>query len=172
MIRGGALATACNRPQFPVVLIRMKKPLQFLLPLLILALAGCSTFERRSEEKASTFAALSPEEREKLRRGVIEIGNSPDMVYIALGKPDETRETATPEGRETVWIYNRYYQEYEGNFRSGYRRILLFDPVRNRYVVFFEPVYTDVFSHHSEENIRIVFRNDRVVLIEQPKSPA
>ena len=163
MIRGGALATACNRPQLPVVLIRMIKPLQFLLPLLILALAGCSTFERRSEEKASTFAALSPEEREKLRRGVIEIGNSPDMVYIALGKPDETRETATPEGRETVWIYDRRLKEYEVN-RGGLRG-------RKRYVVFFEPVYTDVFSNHTEENIRIVFRDDRVVLIEQPKSP-
>ena len=150
----------------------MKKPLQFFVPLLILILAGCSTFEKRSEEKASTFATLSPEEREKLRRGVIEIGNSPDMVYIALGRPDETRDTATPEGRETVWIYNRYYQEYEGNFRSGYRRILVFDPVRKRYVVFIEPVNTDVISHHAEDNIPIVYRDDPEVPIEQPKSPA
>jgi hypothetical protein len=147
----------------------MRIPILFFLAALTLALAGCDTFDKRSQEKASTFAALAPEEREKLRRGVIEIGNTPDMVYIALGRPDETRETATPEGRETIWIYNTYHQEYEGNIRTGYRRILLFDPVRNRYTVFYEPVYTDVFSHHEEENIRIVFRDERVVMIEQPK---
>jgi hypothetical protein len=147
----------------------MRIPLLFSLAALTLAFAGCDTFDKRSQEKASTFAALAPEEREKLRRGVIEIGNTPDMVYIALGRPDETRETATPEGRESTWIYNTYHQEYEGNIRTGYRRILLFDPVRKRYTVFYDPVYTDVFSHHEEENIRIVFRDDRVVMIEQPK---
>lgn len=147
----------------------MKKPLLFSLAILTIALAGCDTFDRRSQERASTFSTLAPEEREKLRRGIIEIGNTPDMVYIALGKPDESRETATAEGREVVWIYNSYHQEYEGNIRTGYRRILVFDPVRNRYVVFYEPLYTDVFSHHTEENIRIVFKNDRVALIEQPK---
>jgi hypothetical protein len=148
----------------------MRIPFLLSLATLSLVLAGCDTFDKRSQERASTFETLGPEEREKLRRGVIEIGNTPDMVYIALGRPDETKETATAEGRETVWIYNTYHQEYEGNIRTGYRRILVFDPGRKRYVVFYEPTYTDVFSHHEEENIRIVFRNDRVVMIEQPKS--
>jgi hypothetical protein len=142
----------------------------FLVPLLLLsvAFAGCDTFDRRAQEKASTFEALAPEEREKLRRGVIEIGNTTDMVYIALGRPDETRETATEAGRETVWIYNTYYQEYEGNIRTGYRRHLVFDPARKRYFVYYEPAYTDVYSHREEEHIRVVFRDDKVAMIEQP----
>jgi hypothetical protein len=148
----------------------MKKPVLLPLILLTLAFAGCDTFDRRSQERASTFESLTPEEREKLRRGVIEIGNTPDMVYIALGRPDETRDTETADGREKVWIYNTYHQEYEGNVRTGYRRILVFDPVRGRYTVFYEPLYTEVFSHHTEENIRVVFRNDKVAMIEQPKS--
>src|SRR5688572_18440159 len=111
------------------------------LPILLFAAlaAGCSTFEKRSQEKAATFESLTPEEREKLKRGVIEIGNNPDMVYIALGRPDQTRETSTAEGRETIWIYNTYHREYEGQFHSGYRRILLYDPVRKRYTVFYDP---------------------------------
>lgn len=148
----------------------MKSPLLVSLALLTLALTGCDTFDRRSQEKASTFAALGPEEREKLRRGVIEVGNTPDMVYIALGRADERRETTTAKGRETVWIYNTYYREYEGNLQTGYRRILVFDPVRRRYNVFFEPVYTDIYSDHQEEHIRIVFQDDKVASIEQPKS--
>jgi hypothetical protein len=147
----------------------MKSALLLSLSLLTLALAGCDTFDRRSQEKASTFEALAPEEREKLRRGVIEVGNTTDMVYIALGRPDETRETATAEGRETIWIYNTYHREYEGNIHSGYRRILVFDPVRKRYTVFFEPVYTDIYSEHTNEHIRITFKNDRVAIVEQPK---
>ncbi|HWL17307.1 MAG TPA: hypothetical protein VNR00_16995 [Opitutus sp.] len=145
-----------------------------LLPLLLVAtlLAGCDTFDRRSKEKAATFESLSPEEREKLRRGVIELGNTPDMVYIALGRPDQRRESDTGQGREMTWIYNTYHREYEGNFHSGYRRILVYDPVRKRYLVYYEPIYTDVYSEHEEEHIRIIFRDGRVVAIEQPKPRA
>ena len=148
----------------------MKNPFLFLALALTLILAGCDTFDRRSQEKASTFESLAPEEREKLRRGVIEIGNTPDMVYIALGRPDEVRDTATEDSRETVWIYNTYHQEYEGNIRTGYRRIVVFDPETKRYTVFYDPIYTDVYSHHVEEKIRVIFRNGGVVMVEQPKS--
>ena len=166
---GKPLATARNRPQLSAFLFSVKHPFWLSALALAVALAGCDTFDQRSQEKASTFEALAPEEREKLRRGVIEIGNTPDMVYIALGRPDESRDTTTAEGRETVWIYNTYHQEYEGNIRTGYRRILVFDPVTQRYSVFYDPIYTDVYSHHMEETIRVIFRNNQVATIEQPK---
>jgi hypothetical protein len=135
----------------------------------VLAVSGCNTFERRSQEKSSTFASLSPDAKEKLKHGVIEIGNTPDMVYIALGEPDERHEKTTANGHETTWVYNSYHQEYEGNVHTGYHRMLVFDPASKRYVVFYEPVFTELYSEHTEENIRIKFTNDRVVEIEQPK---
>ena len=147
----------------------MKILTPFFLVALLFALASCDTFDRRSKEKASTFESLSPAAREKLKRGVIEIGNTPDMVYIALGAPDEKHETTTASTHETTWVYNSYHQEYEGNVRSGYHRMLVFDPVTRRYAVFYEPIYTDIYSEHAEENIRIKFRDERVVEIEQPK---
>jgi hypothetical protein len=131
--------------------------------------AGCNTFEQRSQEKSSTFASLSPESKEKLKHGVIEIGNTSDMVYIALGAPDERHEKTTANGHETTWVYNTYHQEYEGNVHTGYHRRLVFDPAAKRYVVFYEPIITDIYSEHTEEYIRIKFVNDRVVEIEQPK---
>src|SRR5512142_1733773 len=109
------------------------KPILILTLFLSVMLAGCDTFEHRSKQKADTFAALSPAEREKLRRGVIELGNTPDMVYIALGRPDEQHEKTTPQGKEVTWIYNSYHQDYAGTLNTGYRRILLFDPVARRY---------------------------------------
>ncbi len=166
--------TACgmeNLPQVSGVVHRhMKKASLFLPALLVLALAACDTFESRSHEKAATFESLSPAEREKLKRGVIELGNTPEMVYIALGRPDEKHESTTTSGVETVWTYDTYHQEYEGNIHSGYRRILVWDPRLKRYFVFYDPVYTDVYSEHKEENIKIKFKNGKVTEVEQPKS--
>lgn len=149
----------------------MKLPLLPVLTLLaVLVTAGCDTFDRRSQQKADTFAALSPEEREKLKRGVIELGNSPDMVYIALGRPDERHEQTTTEGQELTWVYNSYHQEFAGTLHTGYRRVVLLDPGTRRYYVYFEPVYADVYQDHLEERIRIKFRDAKVVEIEQPKT--
>lgn len=150
----------------------MKRPFLFLAFASVLLLSACDTFERRSHEKAATFERLSPEERAKLKRGEIEIGNTPEMVYIALGRPDKQHESTTPKGHEMVWTYNTYHQEYEGNVHTGYRRVVVWDPGIKRYVVFFDPVYADVYSEHSEENIRIKFRDGKVVEVEQPKAPA
>lgn len=141
----------------------------FLLVVSFGVLTGCSTFEKRSQEKAATFASLSTDAQEKLKKGVIEIGNTSDMVYIALGEADEKTEKTTAEGRTTTWIYNSYHQEYEGNVRTGYHRRLVYDPVNRRYVVFIEPIYSDIYSEHQEERIRIKFQDERVTEIEQPK---
>lgn len=150
----------------------MKRSALLLVSLFAILVSGCDTFDRRAQEKASTFERLSPEERAKLKRGEIEIGNSPEMVYIALGKPDQKRETATAKGHEMVWSYNTYHNEYEGSVPAGYRRYVVWDPGLRRYVVFHQPVYTDVYSEHREENIRVKFIDGKVVEIEQPKPSA
>ena len=141
----------------------------FILGLLAVALTGCDTFQHRAQQKAATFASLTPAQREKLKRGVIGLGDTPDMVYIALGAPDEKQEKTTAKGRETDWIYNTYHEEYAGNYFAGFHRTLVYDPVHKRWVVFFEPVHTDVFQQTEEENIRVTFRAGHVVAIEQPE---
>lgn len=150
----------------------MKRSLLLLATLTALLLSACDTFERRAQEKAATFEQLSPAERAKLKRGEIEMGNTPEMVYIALGRADEQHEKTTPTGREMVWTYKTYHQEYEGNVHTGYRRVVLWDPGLKRYVVFYDPVYAEVYSEHSEENIRVKFHDGKVVEVEQPKGPA
>jgi hypothetical protein len=151
----------------------MKRPLALaLLSLLAVLVAGCDTFERRAHQRADTYATLSPEAREKLKKGVIEVGDTTDMVYIALGEPNEKRETAKGQTHREIWIYNSYYRDYAGTANTGYRRTLVFDPKSKRYFVYYEPVFADVYEVNSEERIRIEFENGKVVAIEQPKSPA
>ena len=128
--------------------------------------AGCNTFNRRVEQKSDVFYSLDEPTQRRLKEGNIEVGDSPDMVYIALGVPDSKRQRITSDGRELTWIYKTYYQDYQGSELVGFRRY--FVPVGpNRYVVRFEPVRREIYNERSEENMRINFVNGRVSMIEQ-----
>jgi hypothetical protein len=137
----------------------------------LIALTGCDTFEHRAKEKAASFAALDQPARAKLERGVIEVGNTPDMVYIALGAPDEKIGTTTRRGTEQTWIFNRYFQEFAGNVQTGYRRVVIYHPATKSYTTYYDPIYSDVFVDRTEECIRITFRDGKVTAIEEPKDP-
>lgn len=132
----------------------------------VLFLTSCSTFEKRAEQKSDVFNSLDEATRQRLKERNINVGDSPDMVYIALGVPDAKRERVTSDGRETIWVYKTYYQDYLGSELVGYRRY--FVPVApRRYVVHYEPVRREVYNDRSEENIRITFVNGSVSTIEQ-----
>jgi len=129
-------------------------------------LAACDTFNRRAEKKADVFYSLDEATQQRLKEKNIQVGDTPDMVYIALGVPDTKRQRKTSDGREVVWIYRTYYQDYLGSELVGYRRY--FVPIApNRYVVHFEPVRADVYNERSEENMRITFINGHVSMVDQ-----
>lgn len=156
---------------FPVE-FRMKPfslpSLAIALPLLLLG--ACNTVEKRIEEKPAAFAAADPATQEKVRKNVVEVGFSTDLVYIALGKPNEERRTQTTNGETLTWIYNTYQQDYAGQAYTGYRRYVVIDPRTGRPVVFIEPVYTDVYREHVDERLRIIFKDGKVTSIEETKN--
>lgn len=128
--------------------------------------AGCNTFAKRAEEKSTVFNSLDEETQARLKQGNIHVGDTTDMVYIALGVPDTKRQRVNSDGRELVWVYKTYYQDYQGSQLVGYRRY--FVPVApNRYAVHFEPVRREIYNERSEENMRITFINGQVSIIEQ-----
>ena len=135
----------------------------------VLALTGCSTVKSRIEEKQALFNSLDPQAQARIRQGLIDVGYTTDMVYIALGKPDEVKERTTGEGNETTWIYNAYWQEYEGSRMVGYHRRIYYDRVARAYRVFYEPVRAEFYSDHVEERTRVNFRDGHVTAIEQVK---
>jgi len=75
------------------------------------ALTGChpsAGIPARIKEKTAVFAQLSAVQQRKIEQGVIEVGYTTDMVYMALGKPQKIRTENLPEGRETTWIYENF----------------------------------------------------------------
>jgi len=130
------------------------------------ALSGCNTFQSRAREKAEVYQALPSDTRQRLQHGHISVGDSQDMVYIALGYPDEVRQVTTPQGTQTVWIYRTYWQQYEGSQWVGWHRIIV--PLRSGgFAVMHEPVTTQVYSTHVDEVIRVTFNHGVVSGVEQ-----
>ena len=132
-------------------------------------LSGCQTVESRIKEKPGAFAKADLATQEKITQGIIDIGYTEDLVYIALGKPDQKRESVTESGRRITWIYNTYYDRYAGTAFVGYHRSVYFDPYLRAYRVYNRPVYADSYTQEKEERIRIVFENGKATAIEQAK---
>jgi hypothetical protein len=128
---------------------------------------GCNSFASRARERSETFESLAPAEQQRLQRGAIAVGDTQDMVYIALGQPDERRDITTADGTQTAWVYKSYWQQYEGQAWLGYRRVIV--PARNGrgYVIYHEPVTQDVYRTHVDDRIRVTFYNGVVNTVEQ-----
>src|SRR5690606_38137279 len=103
----------------------------------------------------------------RLEQKVIHVGDTSDMVYIALGAPDEKRTVASTTGEITEWTYNRYWQEYRGEAFDGFHRHVVRDPKTGATSVYFEPISRPVYAERQQPILRIQFANDRVAVIEK-----
>lgn len=132
-------------------------------------IAGCQTVDSRIKEKPEVFAGLDAATQDKIKQGIIDLGYTEDMVYLALGAPDQKREAVTAQDRSVTWIYNTYYNRYDGTAFAGYNRSLYFDPYLKTYRVYYRPVYADTYRTEKEERIRVVFKDGKVISLEQTK---
>jgi hypothetical protein len=130
-----------------------------------IGLTGCDTFASRARERSATYEQLDPGTQQRLKRGEINVGDNSDMVYIALGQPDERRTLTTPDGQQDVWVYRTYWQQYEGSAWVGWRRVIV--PTARGYAVFHEPVRSDVYSEHLEDRTRVTMMRGVVQSVEQ-----
>lgn len=80
---------------------------------LVLVVVGCSTgvtpmaqTNARIKEKAAAFATLTEAQKNNIRGGAIEVGDSPDAVYMALGRP--TNIVTSADGQKAMWRYLEY----------------------------------------------------------------
>ena len=74
-------------------------------------LTGChptAGIPTRIQEKSVVFSHLTAIQKRNIEKGVIEVGYTTDMVYMALGKPQKVREEKLPEGTEEIWIYENF----------------------------------------------------------------
>jgi hypothetical protein len=130
--------------------------------------AGCQTVDSRIKEKPEVFASVDKATQDKIKQGIIDIGYSEDLVYLALGAPDQKRESVSAAGRSIIWIYNTYYTRFDGTAYVGYHRRVYFDPYLRTYRVYYNPIFNDTYRE-KEERIRVVFKDGKAAVIEQTK---
>ena len=51
------------------------------------------------------FASFPPDVQENVRNGVVDLGYSKEMVFIALGAPDRDYSRVAETGKTDVWSY-------------------------------------------------------------------
>ena len=129
--------------------------------LAVIFVAGCSTTESRIRKNPEAFARLTQEQQSLIIQGKVGIGFDKEMVQLAIGEPDRLITRTDENGTSEVWSYTTY----EGPtgaylYRGWYHRYyMLHDPLY--------PYYLDTPGRRDRERFRVVFRNDRVVEIQQ-----
>ncbi|MDB6115377.1 MAG: hypothetical protein JWQ62_2322 [Lacunisphaera sp.] len=134
-----------------------------------LGFIGCQSIDDRIKKMPEVFASVDKATQDKIKQGIIDVGYSEDMVYLALGAPDQKRESVTASGRNVTWIYNTYYQRYDGTVFAGYERRVYFDPYLKTYRVYYHPAFAETYHDEKEERIRVVFKDGKAAVIEQSK---
>ena len=132
-------------------------------------ITGCQTVDDRIKKMPEVFASVDKATQDKIKQGIIDIGYTEDMVYLALGAPDQKRESISASGRNVTWIYNTYYTRYDGTDFVGYERRIYFDPYLKTYRVYYHPAFADTYRDEKEERIRVVFKDGKAAVIEQSK---
>jgi hypothetical protein len=78
-----------------------------LVAVVLLAGLACSTTGSRIAEHQEAFDAWPEHVQQNLRNGVIELGYTPEMVYVALGEPSRRVDVVTGEVAAQVWTWSR-----------------------------------------------------------------
>jgi len=86
-------------------------PVHGLVLILALATAGCdpaSGIATRIAERSAVFTQLTPDQKAKIEQGIVEIGFTADMVYMAMGRPQKVTEKRVAAGQVAMWTYRNF----------------------------------------------------------------
>ena len=91
--------------------------------LLALLVTSCETtggIATRAQEKSATYATLKPWQKKYIDTGSIAEGFTADMVYIAMGQPDQVDPKELPGGPAELWTYRRFYPRADALHRFSH----------------------------------------------------
>ncbi len=130
------------------------------------ALSACNTANSRLREVS---AANLPDAKTQaqIKRGIVEPGYTPEMVYLALGKPSVPAEGLADATTNGTWVYHDFHRNDRDFIRAGFRRRVVFDPVKRSDTVITEPVDPRTFPSLRAHSLHIMFRDGRVVDIQR-----
>jgi hypothetical protein len=126
----------------------------------VLVVAGCST-------TPTTATKMDSKIRAQVDKGIIEPGFTPEMVFLALGKPSEPSESLSDATTNGTWVYNEFTGTNRDFIRAGFRQRVVFDPKRKSDVVVTEPIDTKSIPNLRSNSLHVTFRDGRVVDIQR-----
>jgi outer membrane protein assembly factor BamE (lipoprotein component of BamABCDE complex) len=133
-------------------------------PILALAglflLAGCSTPDARIKNNPETFNRCTPQQQELIKQGEVALGFDEDMVRLALGDPDRVVTRTDASGQSQVWSYVTYETD------DG---VLLYTGYYHRFWGPVYPYYLDYPARVEHDHFRVVFKDGKVISIEEEK---
>lgn len=129
----------------------------------VLLLAGCTSVDRRIEANQALFNSLSAEQQELVKQGRVGIGFTKDMVLLAMGQPDRTWVRTDARGAGETWSYTTWETAdgallYSGWYHRGWWGYPYYG---GGYY------YLDFPNRRERDQLRVVFREERVVEIEE-----
>ena len=140
----------------------MQRPIIPLVVFLTIALAGCATSRR-----PTTATTLEPTIKAKIDKGIIEPGFTPEMVFLALGKPTSPKDGLADATQNGTWVYEDFTRNDRDFIKAGFRRRVVFDPVKRTDTIITEPVDPRVLSGLRAHSLHVTFRDGRVVEIQR-----
>jgi hypothetical protein len=123
----------------------------------LLALPGCTTSRPLNSTK------LDPATKAKIDQRRIEPGFTPEMVFLALGKPTSPADSLIDSATDGTWIYENFVPTDGGFIQPGFTRKLVFDAAKQR-----ESVVTEKIEGGPDSGppaLKVTYRNGRVVEI-------
>jgi hypothetical protein len=115
----------------------------------------------------TTATSLEPKIRAKVEKGTIEPGFTPEMVFLALGKPSEPAEGLVDATTNGTWVYHDFKATGRDPVKPGYRRKVVFDPAKKTDVVTTEAIDLKSTPNLSANTLYVTFREGRVVEIQR-----
>ena len=127
----------------------------------IVIIAGCAT------PQPTTSTSLEPKIRAKVDKGIIEPGFTPEMVYLALGKPTEPNQSLADATTNGTWVYHEFHRTDAGLVKAGFRTRSVFDPTKNAEVIKTEKIDPKALPNLKPHSLQVTFREGRVVEIQR-----
>lgn len=145
----------------------MKSVLGFaVLSAVMIALTGCATPAARIRRNPEMFAAFPPEVRKNVEQGVIDLGYSKEMVFIALGSPDRDYTRVSTEAETEVWSYVDL--DYRPDTRAV-STVYHYRDKRGRMRRVADWTWIEVGTYIEYESLRVEFQGGAVKAIEALK---
>jgi|SRR5687768_12599021 len=127
----------------------------------LLVVAGCAT------ATPTTSTSMEPKIRAKVEKGVIEPGFTPEMVYMALGKPTEPAESLADATTNGTWVYHNFNGNGREIVKPGFRRHVVSDPAKKTDVIKTDPIEPAALQKLRAHSLHVTFRDGRVTEIQR-----